>query len=93
MDGAQFGVSGSLRVCVKCKSFEKSIPQPKAGAVPGTTGPSGHRPSPPPFVPLFHPPESTEDGTSQFELEAYGTDFIRTCVRVRVCILQRLLPL
>jgi hypothetical protein len=79
MDGAQFGVSGSLRVCVKCKSFEKSMaPSKVAAAASGVPGPTGHSPPPPPYVPLFHPPTCPEDGSAQFDLESYGTDFIRT---------------
>jgi hypothetical protein len=79
MDGAPFGVPHSLRVCVKCKGFEKSIPSRggKAGMILSSL--QSTPPAPTPFVPLFAPALHPDDNASRIDLESFGGELIREC--------------
>lgn len=82
MDGAQFGVKGDLRVCVKCKAFEKMLPA--VGTPTGvrdSSGRPGVGPAPlAPFVPLFAQPTTPEDDQVLAELLQFGNDYISECI-------------
>jgi hypothetical protein len=78
MDGTPFGVPHSLRVCVKCKAFEKSMPSKGGRAGVLVSALQSTPPAPTPFVPLFAPALHPDDTSARFDLEAFGADLIRT---------------